>query len=396
MMPAMSWKKKIVWVAIEAIYSIDPGLSAALNGVEVRNMSLTPLKMKKVEQNIEQPYLGSMRELTVGEEVQLKFDIAIAGSGAAGTAPAWGALMRMCKRSETVLAVAVAGTAQAGAVGSITLAVAASAVNDVYRNMEITATGGAGIGQTAIIASYDGATKIATFYEPVAIAFDVTSLYSIDAQTVYAPVDSGDDSGTFYAYIDRLKFTMLGTRGNVVRTLDPLKVPVFTFSFTGLWGGYSDVVAMPTNTVYTPWKVPLAVNSKNTSGFKLHGFATNMYSYSVDDGNQVVHRDDMVGVEDVVINDRKATGSVSIQMPLKAEHDFYADALGGTNNGQPIEGSMMLTHGNVAGNVVRFYEPAVTVSDPTPEDKNSTAALRLTLRILPIAPGGNDSLIIVK
>jgi len=116
-----------------------------------------------------------------------------------------------------------------------------------------------------------------------------------------------------------------------------------------------------------------------------------MYSYSVDDGNQLVHRDDIVGVEDVVITDRKATGAVTIQHPLKAEYDFYAAA--GVGGNQPVDGSMTITHGLTAGNMVRFYEPAVNVSDPTPEDKNGVVALKMTLRILPVSPGGNDSLI---
>lgn len=388
------WRKKTVWHKIEAENGVDPTPTAALNGIEVRNMSLTPLKLKKIEQNIEQAYLGSMRELVVGQEMLLKFDVAIAGSGTAGTAPAYGGLLRCCKRSETALAAAVTGTAQAGSTTSITLAAAASATDDAYRNMEIAATGGAGDGQTAIIKSYNGTTKVATLFEAVSVAFDVTTEYSIGAQVVYAPVDSGDDSGTFYIYQDRLKFKMLGCRGNVQETLDPLKLPVYTFTLTGLWGGYEDVAAMPADTVYTAWKDPLAVSTTNTTGFLLHGFATNMYSYSLDDGNQVVHRDDVVGVEDVVITDRKCTGSVTIQKPLKAEKDFYAAAgVGGT---RPVEGSMTITHGITAGNIVRFYQPAVTVGEPSDTDKNGVTAITMALRILPVAPGGNDSLIIVK
>jgi hypothetical protein len=386
----LNWKKKILWFGIEATYKTDPVLTAALNGIEVRNMSLTPLKLKKVEQNIEQPFLGFARELVVGQEMQLKFDVAIAGSGVAGTAPAWGKLLRVCKRSETVLAAAVAGAATAGSASSLTLAAAASAVDDTYRNMEITATGGTGVGQSAIIKSYVGATKVATFYENVTTPFDATTTYSIGAQTVYSPVDSGDDSGTFYAFIDRLKFIMLGTRGTMVRTLDPLKVPVFTFTLTGLWGGYSDNATMPAGTVFTAWQKPLGVSAANTVGFLLHGFAANLYSYTVDEGNQVVHRDDIIGVEDVVITDRKPTGTVSIQSPLKAEHDYYADAQG------TVEGSMTVTHGTVPGNIVRFYEPAVTVGEPQPEDKNGVVAIRMALRILPVGNGANDSIIIAK
>jgi hypothetical protein len=138
----------------------------------------------------------------------------------------------------------------------------------------------------------------------------------------------------------------------------------------------------------------MAVNATNTSGFKLHGFSTNLYNYSVDIGNTVTHRDDIIGVEDVIVSDRAGKGSVTIQMPLKAEHDFYADS--GVGGNQPAEGSMHLQHGTAAGNIVEFYEPAVTVGDPAPTNKNGTAAITMALMILPVAPGGNDSLIIVR
>lgn len=390
----MFWRKKIVWHKVETTYGVDPTPTSALNGIEVRNMSLTPLKLKKVDQGVVQPFLGQMREMAVGQEVQLEFDVAIAGSGTAGVAPAYGGLLRCCKRSETALAAPVTGTATAGSATTLTLAAGASATDDVYRNMEITATGGTGSGQTAIIKSYNGTTKVAIFFEAVTTPFDATTAYSIGAQVVYSPVDSGDDSGTFYAYADRLKFILLGCRGNVVRTLEPLKVPVYTFTFTGLWGGYADVSAMPLDTVFTSWKAPLAVNAVNTGGFKLHGFATNLYSYSVDDGNQVVHRDDIVGVEDVIITDRKATGSVEVQAPLKSEHDFYAAA--GVGGGAPADGSLTIQHGTAAGNTVRFYEPAVTVSEPGPGDRQGLISIKMSLRIMPVAPGGNDSIIIVK
>lgn len=393
----LNWKKKVIWGAIEDIYNTDPGLSAAVSGIEARNVSITPIKTKRVEQNIDVPYLGSLRELVVGEEMQIKFDIAIAGSGAAGTAPAVGKLLLACKRSETVLAVAVPGTAQAGNAASLTLAADASAVNDVYRNMEIIATAGTGVGQSAIIKSYNGTTKMAAFYESVTTPFDGTTVYSIPAQTVYAPIDDNDDSMTIYAYIDRAKFVMTGARGNVSYTIDPLKIAVFSFSFTALYGGYSDVVAMPSDTVYTAWKDPLAVSKTNTTGFKLHGFAANVYSYQVDDGHTVTHRDDMIGDEDVVIAARKSTGSVTIQQPLKAEHDFFAAARGEGNNGHPIEGAMTINHGTVAGNIVRFFQPAVTVGDPMPEEKSGgVTAIKMALSVLPVAPGGNDSLIIFK
>ncbi|MCU1381981.1 MAG: hypothetical protein JWL71_678, partial [Acidobacteria bacterium] len=55
-----------------------------------------------------------------------------------------------------------AGTAQAGAAGSITLAAGASAVDSIYVGETIAIYAGTGAGQTRVITAYVGATKVAT------------------------------------------------------------------------------------------------------------------------------------------------------------------------------------------------------------------------------------------
>jgi hypothetical protein len=59
-------------------------------------------------------------------------------------------------------AILEAGTATAGGVATITLEATASAISDTYKNNFIMITAGTGLGQTRLIAAYDGATKIAT------------------------------------------------------------------------------------------------------------------------------------------------------------------------------------------------------------------------------------------
>lgn len=80
------------------------------------------------------------------------------------------------------------GTAQAGAVGSITLDAGASAVNNFYSNCIVYITGGTGAGQGRFITSYAGATKVA-IVPNWATAPDNTSTFAIlpfDAVTVSA------------------------------------------------------------------------------------------------------------------------------------------------------------------------------------------------------------------
>lgn len=70
-----------------------------------------------------------------------------------------------------------AGTAQAGAAGTITLDSGASSVDDFYNNQIITLTGGTGTAQARIISDYVGATKVATVNGNWATTPDSTSVF---------------------------------------------------------------------------------------------------------------------------------------------------------------------------------------------------------------------------
>jgi len=71
------------------------------------------------------------------------------------------------------------GTAQAGGAATITLDAGASAVNDFYKNQRCAIVGGTGAGECEIIASYVGATRVATMAASWATAPDATSQFRI-------------------------------------------------------------------------------------------------------------------------------------------------------------------------------------------------------------------------
>lgn len=383
-MPALTkrfWRKKAILVKIEPVYGTDSVPTGGANAVEVRNLSIVPMKNKTVEQNIEQAFMGNQQEIVVGTEVTVQFDVAITGSGAAGTAPAYGPMNRACGRSETALAVAVTGTATAGGADSITLAAGASAVDDAYKHLTIRITGGTGSGQTRLISGYAGATKVATVREAWTTPTDATSVYSIDAQVVYAPISSVFESATIYVNIDGVLHKLLGVRGDRDLKLNGAGLPLYTYKYTGLYGGVTDV-PLPVLTM-SAWKVPLAVNNVNTGAFSIAGFVTNLYGLEITGGNQVVHRDDIIGEEDVIITDRKSTGSITIQAPMQAEKDFYALVQAATI--VPIT----VTHGTAAGEKVKL-DLLAQLKDPTYEDKNGITAMKFSLRLKPTSAGNNE------
>lgn len=72
-----------------------------------------------------------------------------------------------------------AGTAQAGTITSITLDAGASATDHIYRQNYVVITGGTGIGQTRLISSYNGTTKVAAVIPAFTTTPDNTSVYQI-------------------------------------------------------------------------------------------------------------------------------------------------------------------------------------------------------------------------
>ena len=71
------------------------------------------------------------------------------------------------------------GTAQGGTISSITLKGASSSTDDIYEGMFVEITGGTGAGQSRIIESYVGSTKVATVHPNWDTAPDATSVYEV-------------------------------------------------------------------------------------------------------------------------------------------------------------------------------------------------------------------------
>jgi len=95
--------KKLLLAKIETTYGTDSAPTGAADAVLARNITLTPLEGTETPRDVVRTGLGGPSNMAMaGLNAKLEFDIEAAGSGAAGTAPAWGALMRACGWKETV------------------------------------------------------------------------------------------------------------------------------------------------------------------------------------------------------------------------------------------------------------------------------------------------------
>ena len=101
---ALLTRKRLILAKAEATYGTDPTPTGSSNAILVRNLNIVPLQSDIVQRELIRPYLGNYEQLLAQTRVQVTFEVELAGSGAAGTAPAYGPVLKACGLSETVVA----------------------------------------------------------------------------------------------------------------------------------------------------------------------------------------------------------------------------------------------------------------------------------------------------
>lgn len=100
----IKWKNKLLLAKIEGAYGVDPVPTGPANAILATNIVLSPMEGEDVSRDLEFPYLSAQAMIPTGLRVRVQFRIELVPSGTAGTAPAWGPLLRACGIAETVVA----------------------------------------------------------------------------------------------------------------------------------------------------------------------------------------------------------------------------------------------------------------------------------------------------
>jgi len=99
-MPLLT-RKRVILIEAESSYGTDP-TPTGTDVVLVRDLSITPQSSDVVSRDVVRPFLGAFQQLLANTSVEVTFSVELAGSGAAGTAPRYGAALKACGLSETV------------------------------------------------------------------------------------------------------------------------------------------------------------------------------------------------------------------------------------------------------------------------------------------------------
>ena len=305
-MPKLHRKRSILAKA-ESSYGSDPTPTGSANYVQVIDLNIEPIVSDEVSRDLIRPYMGNYEVIPANTRVNVTFDVEMAGSGAAGTAPKYGAILKACALSETVVS---------------------------------------------------------------------------STSVTYAPVTTPSDSVTLYVNYDGVRHKITGARGTFSISCEVNNIPRISFSLTGIFNAPTDT-ALPTVTVSNQAS-PLIFKNGSTSAFQIFGFAAALQSWSLDFNNEVIYRELVGGTKEVLITDRRPSGTAVIENVALSSHNFFTDYTGTST------GTNTWLHGTTAGNKITVSCPQTDLGQPSYEESDGITMLSLPFYATPTSAGQNE------
>ena len=233
----------------------------------------------------------------------------------------------------------------------------------------------AGSGTAGTAPRYGSLLKACGFSETVVASTSVT----------YAPVSASFSSVTIYFSLDGVRHKVTGARGTFSLNLTANQIPVINFTMTGQYNAPTDT-ADPTTT-FTNQAAPQIFNDTNTTAFTVFSETDlPLQTCTLDVGNEVVYRELVNSDKEVSIVNRAGNGSLTIEMPTLASHDFFADAVAGTT------GNLSIVHGTNAGNIITLASAAnaISLGNPSYSEDQGVVMLNLPYTLVPSSSGNDE------
>ena len=308
---ALLTRKRLLLAKAETSYGTDSS-PAGTDAILVRQLEITPLQSDTVERELVRPYLGAAQTLLANTRVEITFQVELAGSGTAGTAPAYGSILKACGFSETI---------------------------------------------------------------------------SAGVSVTYAPVSSSFSSVTIYYNVDGVRHKLTGCRGTFTLNGTVGEVPYIEFTMTGIYNAPTDT-ALPSAT-YSNQAVPLVFKNGNTTSFQLLSYAGCLQSVELDLGNEVAYRELVGCTKEVLITDRKVSGTVMIEAVALATKNYFSAATSDSSLG-----NLQFTHGTAGGNIITVSSSTIDLGDVSYDDQDGITMLSIPVVAVPTT-SGNDEVSIV-
>jgi hypothetical protein len=315
-MPLLATKKAI-FAKAETTYGTAVN-TIATDAILVSNLEVQPFEGDLVDRNLVKPYFGNSDVLVANARTKVSFSIELAGTGTVGAVPHYGPLLRACAMSQTIV------------------------------------TNTAGEGSPS------------------------------NAKVIYRPVSEGIASATIRCNYDGVLHTVRGCRGNVKLQCEVGQIPMLMFEMEGIYVPAIDssYLDFTTGVNFSGIAQPLVFSNASTTGFRFHSksgvqLAPDMSQVEVDFGNSVIYRELVGDTKEVLITDRKSSGSLTIDAVTMATKDYFAAAAANDT------GILTFTHGIVAGNRVKFTAERTNISSVSYAENDNVLQYNIPFTLLP-------------
>ena len=222
-----------------------------------------------------------------------------------------------------------------------------------------------------------GTVATAPAYGKALKACGMTETIVASTSVAYKPnSDTAPNSLTIYYAVDGVLHKVTGARGTWVLNGTVGQIPTIDFTFTGI---YNAVVAdaSPLTPTYANQAKPQIFKNGTTTAFQFLSYSGALQTFSLDIGNNLVYRELVGGTKEVLLTDRRANGSITIEAPTLASKDYFAAALVETL------GNATFQHGQTAGNIVTVSSTKIDIGDVSYADQDGIAMLTMPFTAVP-------------
>lgn len=228
-----------------------------------------------------------------------------------------------------------------------------------------------------------GTAGTAPRYGKALLACGLSETIVATTSVTYAPVSSSFGSCTIYYNIDGVLHKVTGARGTFTINGTVGQIPTIDFTFTGIYNTPTDT-ALPSVT-YADQATPVIFKQGNTTDFQLLSYSGCLQSVSFDIGNTLVYRELVGCTKQVLLTDRAATGSVTLEAVTMATKNYFTAAL--TDN---TLGNLLFQHGQTAGNIIDFVSTRIDIGDVSYGDQDGIHMLTIPYTAVPSTAGNNE------
>lgn len=170
------FRNAAILAKVETTYGQDAAPVAGLDALLFSGVTFNPLNANNVARDLVRPFLGGSEQLVGTASVEVSFEVELQSSGTAGTAPAFGPLLRACAMAQAVTAGSrVEYTPITNGVESVTMHVHMDGARHVLLGARGTWEIRAGIGDRPVIAftftAIDGGVTAVSNPTPVLTAW---------------------------------------------------------------------------------------------------------------------------------------------------------------------------------------------------------------------------------